>query len=78
MVQNGIVVASRQASVASGSPATLTATVNFPQSGWIAARRMGNGGHKVHTAAVFVIVDGRPIRVSASMRTSTCSGWTTC
>ena len=40
--------------------------VNFPKSGWIAARRMGSDGHQVHTAAVFVIVNNAPIRASAA------------
>jgi hypothetical protein len=66
LVNNGVVVASQSASAAPGAPATWTGTVNFPKSGWLAARRMGNDGHQVHTAAVFVIVNGAPIRTSAS------------
>src|SRR5579883_292793 len=62
LVSNGVVVASKQASVSPSSSATLTATVSFPKSGWIAARRMGSNGHAVHTAAVFVIVNNAPIR----------------
>jgi len=66
LVQNGVVVASRQASVASGTPATLTATVDVTRSGWLAARRNGaNGYHKVHTAAVFVTVNNAPVRANA-------------
>jgi len=64
LVQNGVVIASQQASAAPGSPATLTATVEFTKSGWLAARRMGNNGHQVHTAAVFVLVNNTPIRAS--------------
>ena len=66
LVQNGDVIASKQASVTAGSPATLTATVNFAKSGWLAARRMNGNGHQVHTAAVFVIVNNAPIRTSAA------------
>lgn len=66
LVQNGVVVASRQAAVSNGAPATLTATVDFSKSGWIAARRMGGGEHQVHTGAVFVIVNDLPVRVSRS------------
>ncbi len=66
LVQNGVVVASRSASVSSGTPHTWTTNVTFAKSGWLAARRMSGGDHKLHTAAVFVIVDGAPIRVSAS------------
>jgi hypothetical protein len=66
LVRNGEVVASKpQASVAPGLPATLSATVDFSKSGWLAARRMSNGGHEVHTAAVFVTVGKAPVRASA-------------
>jgi len=66
LVSNGVVVASQQASVAPGAPVTFSTTVNFPKSGWIAARRMDSDGHQVHTAAVFVIINNAPIRVSAA------------
>ncbi len=68
LVQNGIVVASKTASVTSTSPATLTATVNFAKSGWLVARRMATSGgeHYVHTAAVFVTVNNAPVRASAA------------
>src|SRR5690606_41157631 len=65
IVSNGVVAASNQASVTASTPVTWDVTVNFPKSGWIAARRMGSDGHQVHTAAVFVIVNGAPIRASA-------------
>jgi hypothetical protein len=64
LVHNGVVVASRQASVSSGTPASLTATVDFTKSGWIAARRMGNNEHEVQTGAVFVTVNNAPVRAS--------------
>ncbi len=66
IVSNGVVVASQAASVTAGAPVTFNATVNFPKSGWVAARRMGSDGHQVHTAAVFVIVNNAPIRASAA------------
>ena len=66
LVSNGVVVASRSASVAAGTPLTWNATVAFPQSGWVVARRMGSDGHQLHTAAVFVIVANAPIRASAA------------
>ncbi|MGH9629118.1 MAG: DUF4082 domain-containing protein, partial [Bryobacteraceae bacterium] len=66
LVSNGVVVASHQASVAPGAPVSWSATVNFPKSGWLAARRMGSDGHQVHTAAVFVIINNAPIRASAA------------
>ena len=67
LVQNGEVVASKQATVTAGSPVTLTANVDFAKSGWVAARRMDSSGanHQVHTAAAFVLVNNAPIRVSA-------------
>ncbi len=64
LVQNGVVVASGQGSVAPGLPASLNATVTFAKSGWLAARRMSSNGYKVHTAAVFVLVDNAPVRAS--------------
>ena len=64
LVQNGVVVASKQASVSSGTSASLTATVDFTKSGWLAARRMGNNEHQVHTGAVFVTVNNAPVRAS--------------
>ncbi len=67
LVQNGVVVASKSTSVSQSAPATLTATVDFTKSGWLAARRMdGSQGHMVQTGAVFVTVNNAPIRVSAS------------
>ena len=67
LVQNGSVVASQSAEVAPGSPAVFETTVEFRQSGWLAARRMDwQNGHQTHTGAVFVLVGGQPIRASAS------------
>ena len=66
LVQNGVVVASQQASVTASVPANLTTTVNFTKSGWLAARRMGNNGHQLHTAAVFVTVNNKPVRTSVA------------
>ena len=67
LVQNGEVVASKQATVTAGSPVTLTANVDFAKSGWVTARRMDSSGanHQVHTAAAFVLVNNAPIRASA-------------
>jgi hypothetical protein len=64
LVQNGIVIASTPASVASGVPASLSATADFASSGWLAARRMDGNGHVVHTAAVFVTINNAPVRAS--------------
>ena len=66
LVSNGVVVASQPASVAPGAPVNWSTTVDFPRSGWLAARRMGSDGHQVHTAAVFVTVNNAPVRASAS------------
>jgi hypothetical protein len=66
LVKSGEVVASRQASVGAGVPASLSASVEFTKSGWLAARRMGTSETVVNTAAVFVIIDNAPIRASES------------
>jgi hypothetical protein len=65
IVYNGQVVASQSASVTASTPATLSANINIPRSGWLTARRMSARGHEVLTAAVFVIVNNAPIRASA-------------
>lgn len=62
LVRNGVVVASSAATAGPGAPDSLVTTVNFPAGGWLCARVMGPGGHEVHTAAVFVRVNGAPIR----------------
>jgi hypothetical protein len=67
LVQNGAVVASETAEVTPASPAVFETTLNFRQSGWLAARRMDwQSGHRTHTGAVFVIVKDAPIRASAA------------
>jgi hypothetical protein len=63
LLVNGTVVASTPASLASP---TFAADINFPRSGWIAARRMNANGHQVQTGAVFVVVNGAPVRASAA------------
>ncbi len=66
LVSNGAVVAGIQATVSAGTPVVWNTGVDFPKSGWVAARRMGADGHQVQTGAVFVIVNGAPIRASVS------------
>jgi hypothetical protein len=66
LVSNGVVVASKATAASPGSPDSVTATIHFTKSGWICARVMGSGAHEVHTAAVFVTVNGAPVRASAS------------
>jgi len=67
LVCNGVVVASQQATAGPGAPVTLSTTVNFPASGWLCARRMDpNLGHQAHTAAVFVTVNGAPVRANSN------------
>jgi hypothetical protein len=66
LVQNGVVVASQDAVATPGAPATLTATVNFNTSGWLAARTTVLNEHYLHTAAVFVTVNNAPVRASAA------------
>ena len=66
LVSNGVVVATRQAAVTASTPVVWNTTVDFPKSGWVAARTMGSDGHLSHTAAVFVIVNDASIRASAA------------
>jgi hypothetical protein len=66
LVQNGAVAASQTAEVTPTSPANFETTLDFRQSGWLAARRMDwQTGHRTHTGAIFVIVKGAPIRASS-------------
>lgn len=65
LVQNGMVVSSTPATVNSGTGATMSGTVSFSRSGWLAARRMSSRGHEVQTSAVFVTINNAPIRTSA-------------
>jgi hypothetical protein len=66
IVRNGEVVASRNVSAAPGRSAALSATLDFSDSGWICVRRTGGNGHQVHTGAVYVSVNGAPIRASSA------------
>ncbi len=66
IVRNGVVVASRDASASPGSPAALHAALDFTESGWICARRVDANGHQVHTGALYVLVNGAPIRTSSA------------
>lgn len=64
LVRNGEVIARHQGSCGPLSPAVLRTTVDFSRSGWLAARRMSEGKHQTHTAAVFVVVNQAPVRVN--------------
>lgn len=66
IVRNGVVVASRDASASPGSPAALHAALDFTESGWICARRVDANGHQVHAGALYVLVNGAPIRTSSA------------
>lgn len=67
LLRNGVVIASKQATVPANGSVTLSATAPADdKSSWLAARRTGNNGHVLHTSAVFVTVAGKPVRVSAS------------
>ncbi len=66
LVNNGVVVASKQASVTPGASESLITNVNFYNSGWLTARRMDSNGHQVQTGAVFVTINNTPVRASAT------------
>lgn len=66
LVHNGVVVASKVASVVAGDTNTLSTVVDFTDSGWLCARTMGDAGHELHTAAVFVKVNNREVRASVA------------
>ncbi len=57
LLRNGVVIASKRATVPANGSVTLSATApSDDKSSWLAARRMGSNGHVVHTGAVFVTV----------------------
>ncbi len=66
LVRNGVVVAGREASAAPGSPAMLHAAIDFTESGWICAQRTDSKGHQLHTGAIYVSVNGAPVRASST------------
>ncbi len=66
IVRNGTVVANEEASASPGAPFTLRSSQEFAQSGWLCARRMNAQGHQIHTAAVYVIVNQKPVRTSTA------------
>jgi len=67
VLRNGSVVASKAAEVDRNRPAVFETTVDFQESGWLAARRMDwQSGHKTHTGAAYVAIRNQPIRASAA------------
>ncbi len=66
LVRNGTVVATREGSASPGSPLRFETTLDFAESGWLAARRMSQRGHETHTGAVFVTIGGAPVRSSVA------------
>ncbi|HXY40087.1 MAG TPA: CehA/McbA family metallohydrolase [Vicinamibacteria bacterium] len=62
LVKDGEVVASREGGAEPGSPLVWEVDVTFPESGWLCARRMDEGGHQAHTGAVYVLVNDAPVR----------------
>jgi hypothetical protein len=66
LVQNGVMVTNAAASVTTNTTSSLSATLNFTRSGWLAARRMSGSEHMVQTAAVFINVTNTAVRASAA------------
>ncbi len=64
LVRNGKVVARQEGAVSPEVPLTLHSSQEFARSGWLCARRMGPKGHQTHTAAIFISVDGKPVRAN--------------
>ena len=62
LVRDGEVAASRECKAGPRKAERMAESLEFERSGWIAARRMDEKGHAVHTAAVFVSVGGEPVR----------------
>ncbi|MEP7143733.1 MAG: CehA/McbA family metallohydrolase [Ferruginibacter sp.] len=65
LVSNGKVLAVKTCTSTPGKPVIFRANEAFKKSGWICARRMDAKGHQLHTAAVFVTVNNKPVRASS-------------
>ncbi|MEO5891808.1 MAG: CehA/McbA family metallohydrolase [Ferruginibacter sp.] len=65
LVSNGKVVTTMSGTAQPGKPMMLKAMLPFTKSGWICARRMDDKGHQLHSAAIYVNVDDKPVRASA-------------
>ena len=65
LVSNGKVVASQAGTAKPGKPLLFKTTAAFTKSGWICARRMDEKGHQLHTAAVYITVNNKPVRANA-------------
>jgi O-glycosyl hydrolase len=64
IVFNGDVIGSQAASSDGASPFVFKLKKKISQSGWICARRMGERGHYVHTAPVYITIGSIPVRAS--------------
>ncbi len=65
LVSDGKVVGTLEGTAKPGKPLVFKTRIPFTKSGWICARRMDEKGHQLHTGAVFVIVNGKPVRANA-------------
>ncbi|MEP7110470.1 MAG: CehA/McbA family metallohydrolase [Ferruginibacter sp.] len=65
LVRNGKVVASETGIAKPGNPLQFKTTAAFTKSGWLCARRMDEKGHQLHTAAIYITVNDKPVRAGA-------------
>jgi len=66
LVYNGKVVAAEQGTAQPDKPILLKANQSLTESGWLCARRMDENGHQTHTSPVYVTVNNKPVRASAT------------
>lgn len=66
LVYNGEVIASQYVRSGGVSGINFTTKRKILASGWICARRMGEKGHYVHTAPVYITISNKPVRASAN------------
>ena len=66
LVSNGKVIAALEGRAKPGAPVTLKTQEEITSSSWVCARRMDERGHQTHTAPVYITVDEKPIRASAT------------
>ena len=66
LLYNGEIVAAEQGTAQPDKPIILKTDQLLTESGWLCARRMDEHGHQTHTSPVYVTVNNKPVRASAS------------
>ena len=66
LVKNGQVIAVHEGAAKPGEPLVMKTTQSVSESSWFCARRMNGAEHESHTGALYIIVNNKRIRASAT------------